>query len=121
MNIYDGENFADLVAQNSEDEATKRKGGDLGYFSESRMPRDFFAAVTKLRVGEISASIQTTLGFHIVQLTDFKPARQLTFQAAEPEIRLKLENKKRAASIQKIAEQLVHQAEFVDFDFLARD
>jgi parvulin-like peptidyl-prolyl isomerase len=111
--IKNGENFIDLVAQTSEDEATRSSGGDLGYFSQSRMPPDFFVALAKLRIGEISAPIQTTVGFHIVRLTDFKPARPMALAEAEPEIRLKLENEKRAAGIQKIAAQLVHQAEFV--------
>ncbi|MGH8101446.1 MAG: peptidylprolyl isomerase [Chthoniobacterales bacterium] len=111
--IKNGENFIDLVAQTSEDESTRSIGGDLGYFSESRVPPDFFAAGEKLRAGEISAPIQTTLGFHIVQLTDFKPARLMALAEAEPEIRLKLENEKRAARIQKIAAQLVQEAEFV--------
>jgi parvulin-like peptidyl-prolyl isomerase len=111
--IKNGENFVDLVAQTSEDESTRSIGGDLGYFSESRMPPDFVAALAKLRVGEISAPIQTTLGFHIVRLTDFKPARSMAFAEAEPEIRLKLENEKRATGIQKIAAELVQKAEFV--------
>jgi parvulin-like peptidyl-prolyl isomerase len=112
--IKNGEKFLDLVAQTSEDEATRSKGGDLGYFSQSRMPSDFFTALAKLRVGEISAPIQTTLGFHIVRLTDFKPARPMALAEAEPEIRLKLENEKRAARIQKIAVQLVQEAEFLN-------
>jgi len=111
--IKNGENFVDLVAQTSEDEATKSRDGDLGYFSESRVPPDFFAALAKLRVGEIGAPIQTTLGFHIVRLTDFKPARPLGLAEAEPEIRLKLENERRATRIRKIAEQLVQEAQFV--------
>ena len=111
--IKNGEDFIDLAKQASEDEATRNKGGDLGYFSESRVPPDFLAAVIKLRVGEISGPIQTTLGFHIVRLTDFKPARPLALADVEPKIRLKLENEKRAAGLQKIAAQLVAEAEFV--------
>jgi parvulin-like peptidyl-prolyl isomerase len=77
--IRHGEKLGELAAAGSEDEATKTRGGDLGFFSESRMPRDFFSAVVKMRVGEISQPIRTRLGFHIIQLTDFKPARQMTF------------------------------------------
>ena len=112
--IKNGEDFIDLVAQTSEDEATRNKGGDLGYFSESRVPPDFLAAVAKLRIGEMSGPIQTTLGFHIVRLTDFKPARAMALTETEPEIRLKLENEKRAAGIRKIAAKLVSDAEFIN-------
>jgi parvulin-like peptidyl-prolyl isomerase len=71
-----GEQFADLARVGSEDEATKTRGGDLNYFSESRMPPDFFAAIKGMRVGETSSVIRTRLGFHIVQLTDAKPGEE---------------------------------------------
>ena len=35
--IEQGEDFSDLVAEASEDEATKGRGGDLGFFASSRM------------------------------------------------------------------------------------
>jgi parvulin-like peptidyl-prolyl isomerase len=43
--IARGEKLVDLVSVASEDEATRTRGGDLNYFSESRMPPYFFAAV----------------------------------------------------------------------------
>src|ERR1700681_658303 len=75
--------------------ATKTRGGDMGFFSEFRMPPDFFAAVVKMHVAEISKPIRTRLGFHIVQLTDRKQARRMTFDEARWEIGLTLENEKR--------------------------
>lgn len=108
-----GENFGGLVTVASEDEATKQRGGDLDYFSESRMPSDFLNAVKTLRVGEISPVIRTRLGFHIIQLTDKKPEREMTFEQSQPEIRLGLENLKRQAAIQALKLDLVRQADFV--------
>jgi len=93
--IANGENFSELVATASEDQATKTRGGDLGFFSEFRMPPDFFAAVVKMHVGEISKPIHTRLGFHIIQLADRKQARRMTFDEARGEIGLTLENEKR--------------------------
>ena len=108
-----GEDFFELVAQVSEDEATKTRGGDLGFFSESRMPPDFFAAVRAMRVGEVSPPVRTGLGFHIIQLTDSRPARQMTFDEARAEIGLALENAKRDIALREIEAQLVGRAEFV--------
>lgn len=101
-----GEKLSDLVAAASKDEATKSRGGDLGYFSASRMPPDFFAAVTKLRVGQISPPIRTRLGFHIVQLTDSKPAQQLLFDQARAEI-----SEKRQGPIKTLIVDLCARAE----------
>jgi foldase protein PrsA len=111
--LADGEDFFELVALGSEDEATKARGGDLGFFSEFRMPPDFFAAVRTLQVGAGSAPVRTHLGFHIMQLTDSKPARQMTFDEAEPEIKLRIENGKRQTSVLNLAGELMHRAEFV--------
>ena len=111
--IKHGEKLGELAAVASEDEATKTRGGDLGFFSESRMPQDFFSAVVKMRFGEISQPIRTRLGFHIVQLTDFKPARQMTFEEVQLEIRLAIKNEKRRAALQSLTADLLRRAKIV--------
>src|SRR5712691_11746569 len=55
--INRGEKLAELAALASEDEATKTRGGDLGFFSESRMPPDFFAVVIRMHIGEVSQPV----------------------------------------------------------------
>ena len=97
-----GESFADLVADASEDEATKRRSGDLGFFSAVRMPLDFFAEALKLQVGQVSPPIRTRLGFHLVQLTDLKPARQMGCDETCAEIAVALENRNRRAFLEKL-------------------
>ena len=77
------------------------------------MPPDFFAVVAKMKVGEIGPPIRTALGFHIIQLTDAKPARQISFEEAKPEIRLRLENEKRRAETERLAADLAAQAKLV--------
>ena len=108
-----GEDFFEFVALESEDEATKARGGDLGFFAESRMPPDFFAAVRKLHTGPISSPIRTQLGFHIIQVTDFKPARQMAFDEVEPEIARSLQNRKQQSAVSYLPAALISQAEFV--------
>jgi parvulin-like peptidyl-prolyl isomerase len=110
--IAKGEPLAQLAIAASEDEATKRSGGDLGYFAADRVPEEFIAEIGKLRVGQISAPIRSHLGFHIVQLTDVKPSRLMTFGEVRAEIALKLANEKRAAAVEQLAESLAG-AEFI--------
>ncbi len=107
-----GERFADLVVL-SEDEASKKHGGDLDFFSQSRMPPDFWAALRDLHVGETSGVIRTRLGFHIVQLTGSLPPRPMTFDDAQPEIMLKLQNQERAVVVRKLAATLSERPEFM--------
>jgi parvulin-like peptidyl-prolyl isomerase len=111
--IKHGKKLGELAAVASEDEATKTRGGDLGFFSESRMPPDFFSAVVKMHVGEISQPIRTRLGFHIIELTDFKPSRQMNFEEVRSEIRLAIENEKRRAALQALTADLLRRAKIV--------
>jgi peptidyl-prolyl cis-trans isomerase C len=94
-----GESFPDLVAEFSEDEATKRRGGDLGYFASERMLPAVFDAAQKLHPGETSAPVRSRLGFHIIRLTETRPARALTFEEAQPEIEALLAKQKRADAV----------------------
>jgi peptidyl-prolyl cis-trans isomerase C len=94
-----GEPFAALVAEFSEDEATKKRCGDLGYFAETRMLPEVFATVRSLRPGETTAPVRSRLGFHIIRLTERLPARQLTFEEARPEIAALIANEERAKAI----------------------
>ena len=101
-----GEDFATLAAQNSEDEATKLRGGDLGYFSAKRMPPDFVEAAAKMQPGEISKPVRTRLGFHILKLTDVQPPRQQTFDEVRGEIALAIANEKRTAALEMLTANL---------------
>ncbi len=104
--IKRGEDFAPLVAEASEDEATKKLGGDLGIFSAWRMPPDFFGEVEKLHAGETSRPFQSQLGFHIVRLLERKEGGELPFEAVRSEIAMELRNQRRKNAIAVAAEQL---------------
>ena len=110
--ILKGENFAQLVAELSEDDATKERGGDLGFFSAARMPAEFLAAVQKLAPGKPGSPVRLPLGFHILQLTDTRPARQMPFEEVRAEIALHLANGKRAAALGGLRQRL-STAEFI--------
>ena len=104
------ETLSQLAVEVSEDEASKPRGGDLNYLAETRMPTEFIAEVQKLRVGETSKPFRSHLGFHIVQLTDIKPPRQLTFDEVRPEIFLTIANERRAREINRLASNLSQAA-----------
>jgi parvulin-like peptidyl-prolyl isomerase len=94
------------LAELSEDEASKRRGGDLGYFSETRMPAEFMAEIKKLRIGETSKPFRSHLGFHIALLTEIRAGRLLSFEEARAEILSALANEHRATSVAQIVHEI---------------
>jgi parvulin-like peptidyl-prolyl isomerase len=106
-----GERLSDL-AGSSEDEASRRQGGDLNFFAEARMPADFWGQIASRRAGEPAELIRTRLGFHIVQVTDARPARQLSLEEAAPDIRLRLENEKRVRVVSQLRQRLLGRVQW---------
>ncbi|MEY2579559.1 MAG: peptidyl-prolyl cis-trans isomerase [Verrucomicrobiota bacterium] len=101
-----GETLSALATEASEDEASKLRGGDLGYFSQTRMPPEFIVEIKKLRVGETSKTFRSHLGFHIAQVTETRAAHLLTFEEARPEISVALSNGRRVNRVDEIAKTL---------------
>ncbi|HSD64976.1 MAG TPA: peptidylprolyl isomerase [Ignavibacteriaceae bacterium] len=71
--LKNGEDFAKLAEQYSDDTGSKKKGGDLGFFSRRMMVKPFDEAAFNLKPGELSDIIESNFGFHIIKLTDQKP------------------------------------------------
>jgi len=67
-----GADFATLAKKISEDPGSKAKGGDLGYFGRDvQFDQQFLQAAFALKKnGELSGVVQSSLGFHIIQLVN---------------------------------------------------
>ncbi|MEO6872082.1 MAG: peptidylprolyl isomerase [Chthoniobacterales bacterium] len=110
--LKNGEPFPALVAEYSEDAATKSIGGDMNYFAEARMLPAVWEAAQKLAVGATSAPVRSRLGFHILRLTNRLPPAQMTFEQVAPEIRLALENERRATAVARAVSELPAKIQF---------
>jgi peptidyl-prolyl cis-trans isomerase SurA len=64
----DGESFAAIAADMSDDAATRANGGALGTVSIGDMREDLAAIAGDLEVGEVSTPIRTQYGIEIVRL-----------------------------------------------------
>ncbi|WP_066889704.1 peptidylprolyl isomerase [Clostridium nigeriense] len=88
-----GEDFAGLAKEYSEDTGTKENGGSLGTvaYNTTQYVQEFTDAFKKLNEGEISDLVKSTYGYHIIKVTDIK---QKTLDEAKEEIKSKLEGEK---------------------------
>ncbi len=64
-----GADFDAMVIQYSDEPGAVERAGDVGVFEKKEMVKAFADAAFRLKVGEISAIIETPFGFHIVQRT----------------------------------------------------
>ncbi len=70
--IADGEDFGDMARRYSEDLNSAPNGGDLGFFTRGTFMTDFEDAAFALEPGEISPTVQTDVGLHIIKLEERK-------------------------------------------------
>ena len=68
--VLKGEKFSMLATLYSQDPASAKKGGELGFFSRGEMVSEFESAAFALKPGEVSPIIETQFGFHIIQLIE---------------------------------------------------
>ena len=91
--LNNGEKFADLAKEYSDDKATATKGGDLGYFELSDMVSEFSNAVKELSNDEYTKEpIKTEYGYHIILRTGEKDKPKL--KDVKNEIKEKLREQK---------------------------
>jgi peptidyl-prolyl cis-trans isomerase D len=87
-----GEDFARLARNHSED-SSAGNGGDLNFFSRGQMVKEFEEAAFSLPVGGLSDLVRTTYGFHIIKVTEARPARTIPLEEVRDGLRdqIKLE------------------------------
>ncbi|MDP9053099.1 MAG: SurA N-terminal domain-containing protein [Acidobacteriota bacterium] len=99
VRLHQGEDFA-MVAQNfSEDPATTPNGGDLGFIGESSLdksPPELKKLVLSLQPGQLSPVIRTAEGYRILKMISKEPAgqRDLSDPRVQQSIREALLNSK---------------------------
>ena len=100
--IKNGEDFASLAKQESNDPSAKQNGGYLGYFSALQMVYPFENAIYENNTGDIVGPVKTRFGYHIIEIKDKRPARGEVL-TAHIMIRSKPDSLSMAAAKNKVA------------------
>lgn len=101
-----GAKFEDVAKSQSTDTGSKNNGGDLGWFTTSRMVKPFSDAVKSLKKGEVTPEpVQTQYGWHVIQLEDTREAAPPPFDQVKPQLTDAVLRKKLQARVEDMKKQ----------------
>lgn len=72
--LQQGEDFAKLAKEFSDDKDSGAKGGDLGFVAKEALDPNFALAAFALKQGELSQPVKTPFGYHLIKLTEWVPS-----------------------------------------------
>ena len=97
-----GENF-EKVAGDKNIDATKAKGGDLGWHVPADLIKPYADAVQKMKVGETSSqAVQSAAGYHIIRLVNIRNAQTEPYVKVKDNIKANLTQQKWLAHLQEL-------------------
>lgn len=116
--LRNGDDFATVAQEYSEDPKTSSGGGDMGFIPASALETNpqLKQTVLSLKVGTISGIIHTPIGYHIVKLLGIEEPgqRQLSDPATQSSIRQSLTNQKEQLLKAAYIEDLRNRAKVVN-------
>jgi peptidyl-prolyl cis-trans isomerase D len=77
--LRQGEDFAALAKELSDDPGSAGQGGDLGWFERGVMVKEFEDAAFSLPVGQVSEPVRSPFGLHLIEVTEVR-------ETAEPDL-----------------------------------
>jgi peptidyl-prolyl cis-trans isomerase D len=101
-----GGDFAAIAKQSSEDDATKDKGGDLGWIVRGQTVPEFEAAAFRLPKGSVSDVIKTPYGLLVIKVLDQESARTQPLEEVRASIVTTLQGDKAEQTADQQSQQL---------------
>lgn len=101
-----GEDFTALAKELSEEPGASESGGDLGFFTKDRMVPEFAEAAFTQEKDAIGGPVKTDFGFHVIKVTDKKPAGTLDFDEVKEQLAGFLQENKRRDAVREVVDGL---------------
>ncbi len=104
----DGEDFATLAKENSQDQGSAADGGDLGWVESGVMVKAFENAMYELSMeAPVSEPVQTGFGWHVIQLQEIRESVGQSFEEARMTLVTEFEEDNAARAFLEQADRLV--------------
>lgn len=105
-----GGDFAKLAEQYSEDPGSAPKGGEIGWIGRGRTVPEFEKAAFSLGKGQTSDIVQSSYGFHIINVEDKQEAHVKLVAEVKGEIEEKVKQQKITRALEAAANTLLSAA-----------
>ena len=104
----EGEDFAVLAAEFSQDQGSAANGGDLGWVEPGVMVQAFENAMYELSLeNPISDPVETNFGWHVILLNDIRESTGMSFEEARPTLVREYEEENAGRAFLEQADRLV--------------
>jgi len=104
--LKSGADFVQLVKDYSQDDESKKKGGEIGWFPLAQLPEELKEKITQTEIGQITSTVLTEEGVHILKILDKKEKRSLSLEDDYDTIKEMAKRKKGNDEILKWIEEL---------------
>jgi len=107
--LNDGEDFAELAKEFSDDPTSANLGGDMGWFPPEAYGERIYQTLVAMSPGDVSEPFQTTGGWHVIELKDTREIDR-TEEAIRAEAREKILMQRAEQEIEKVLRQFRDEA-----------
>jgi peptidyl-prolyl cis-trans isomerase C len=105
------EDFTAVAKEVSEEPGADQSGGDLDFFPKDRMVPEFAEAAFAMKPGDISKEpVKTQFGWHVINVTDRKPAGTMPFDEVKEQVGFYLEGGKRREAVRGVIDTIRGEA-----------
>jgi peptidyl-prolyl cis-trans isomerase C len=106
----DGEDFAKLAKELSDDPGSKDKGGEYT-FGRGQMVPEFEGAAFSMKPGQVSDIVTTAYGYHVIKLLEKLPAKKAEYAQVSSDIKRGLQNREVQTKLPVYLEKLKKEAD----------
>lgn len=106
-----GEDFETLAKKYSKDPSAAQNGGDLGFFTRSRMVPQFADKAFSMKKGEISEPVKSPFGWHVIKMIESRAGKPVKFDEIKEQVKSDFQNESindLIASLKKSNKVVVH-------------
>jgi peptidyl-prolyl cis-trans isomerase SurA len=107
--LIDGQDFAELAKNNSDDVSSANLGGDMGWFVPLALGERMEQTLDAMQDGEISEPFQTESGWHIIERLG-KREKDVTEESMRNAARSNLQQQKMDIEIERFLQQMRDEA-----------